>query len=630
MQPSNLPSRHAAVSSSGFPLIRVVLLSGPVTLGLTACDAIDKSVLEPSGLTEIDLSKASANKSITVAPRETLLMALDDEVQLSATVIGANGKPVSNPSVNWVSLSPEVATVDKSGRVTAVGVGEAKITGSSQGGTDTATVTVKQVVTQVWITPSSSTLEKGDSQQLTATAFDANENEVPMVSFTWRSEDEGVATVGETTGSVKAVGYGEVEIIAEPVDAGASGTSLITVTDKKSPPPPSEWNRVLADTTVVGDVVVPDGEAWLIGANVKVQGNVRTVNGIVALRPGSKLTFVGGDPTRYVGGGMHYNDSFANDFGLWIGGMGATGRLDIGCTPKRGWNRTGSDATWSGSDEYYIAPTAVGDYAVRRWYPNQPIPQADPRVPAAAVANVTRDCSITGPGHIHIHSTAPQRIEYVRLEAMGVTIPGKEDSGRYAIHLHMMGDGARGTVIRGVAAVNSRGRVYVPHGSHGAVMEDNVSVSPWAQSLWWDHNNAGDRTHDLTVQGLLVLGTFMPRDISTEIKPQAIILGSGDRNVMRGSVVAGVSYYEHGRAFTWHANGDDFGPDVWTLEDNLAHNNRGIGLRLYNTKTLPHIIERFTAYRNGQSGIESGGYASANRYIDILLVGNRLAHHSNS
>jgi hypothetical protein len=66
-------------------------------------------------------------------------------------------------------------------------------------------------------------------------------------------------------------------------------------------------------------------------------------------------------------------------------------------------------------------------------------------------------------------------------------------------------------VIRGVAAVNSRGRVYVPHGSHGAVMEDNVSVSPWAQSLWWDHNNAGDRTHDLTVRELLVLGTFMPR-----------------------------------------------------------------------------------------------------------------------
>jgi hypothetical protein len=34
-------------------------------------------------------------------------------------------------------------------------------------------------------------------------------------------------------------------------------------------------------------LVVPDGEAWLIGANVQVRGNVRTVNGTIGMRPGS-------------------------------------------------------------------------------------------------------------------------------------------------------------------------------------------------------------------------------------------------------------------------------------------------------------------------------------------------------
>jgi hypothetical protein len=160
-------------------------------------------------------------------------------------------------------------------------------------------------------------------------------------------------------------------------------------------------------------------------------------------------------------------------------------------------------------------------------------------------------------------------------------------------------------------------------------MEDNVSVNPWGQSLWWDHNSAGDRTHDLTVKELLVLGTFMPRDLSTKIRPKALVLGSGDRNVMRGSVVAGMTYYEHGNAFAWDADGDDFGPDVWTLEDNVSHNNRGHGLRIYNTKGLPHLIARFTSYRNGNSGIEAGGYRSATRYEDILLLGNRLSHHAN-
>jgi hypothetical protein len=105
--------------------------------------------------------------------------------------------------------------------------------------------------------------------------------------------------------------------------------------------------------------------------------------------------------------------------------------------------------------------------------------------------NVTRDCQIEGPGHIHIHSSgaAAHRVRHAAPHGhrqaeyrTGVT------SGRYALHLHHGGDGMRGTVVRGVAAIESRGRVFVPHASHGITFIDNVAVNSWAEAFWWDND----------------------------------------------------------------------------------------------------------------------------------------------
>ncbi|MBA2670099.1 MAG: Ig domain-containing protein [Gemmatimonadetes bacterium] len=584
------------------------------------------------GIEDVNASKAKASKSITISPKEAQLTALDETVRLTATVVNGGGKLVSDPNVKWVSLNPEVATVNSTGLVTAVGVGTAQITGSAQGGTDTATVTVEQVIDYIGVSPGYAFLEKLETQQLTALAWDANKNNVPTASFTWSSDNEAVATV-DPAGLVTAVGDGQAEITATAVNSSKSASSIIAVGKKQDPPPPpSEWNRVLADTTVIGDVVVPDGEAWLIGQNVKVQGNVRTVNGIVALRPGSTLTFVGGDPTRYVGGGMHYNDSFANDFGLWIGGMGAAGRLDIACSPKTSWNRTGSDPTWKSGDEYWIAPTAVGDYKPRRWSPGNPIPHVDPRVPTAEVANVTRDCQIVGAptGHIHIHSTSPQRIEYVRLQGLGIFNQGFPDygaqTGRYVIHLHMMGEGARGTVIRGVAAVDSRGRVFVPHASHGVHLEDNVSLNGFVEGLWWDRDVAADRTNDITVDRLLVMGTETPRAISGRTHTwDAVTLVGGERNTITNSAVAG----NRGHGFHWPSRGDNFGPAIWTFEGNVGHNNELTAIRFWFNSSRVHNTVRSWTYHNKDSGIENGAYANSHRFADIVSL-DRMAQHSSS
>jgi hypothetical protein len=533
-----------------------------------------------------------------------------------------------------VSLDPEVATVNKSGRVTAVGVGEAKITATAQGESDVVTVTVQQVIVAVEVSPSYAFLEIPETQQLSAVGWDANDNPVPTASFTWSSTKPGVARV-DSNGMVTAVTAGEAEITAT-ANGGAKASSAIAVGERGVPPsdpPPGEWNRVLADTSIVGDVVVPDGEAWLIGANVRVRGNVRTVNGIIALRSGSSLTFVGGDPAKYVGGGMHFiPGTHDNDYGIWVGGMGASGKLDISCTPKTGWNRTGTDSRWGRDDEYWIAPTVVEDYLPKRWSPGQSIPRIDPRVPAAEVANVTRDCEIVGAptGHIHIHSTSPSRIEYVRLEGLGVTLLDGDKrftSGRYAIHLHHMGSASRGMVIRGVAAVGSRGRVYVPHVSHGVTFEDNVSVNSWNSAFWWD---PGDRSDDIAVDRLLVLGIRMPESVATAESEQigrGAVLDGGAGVSIRNSAAAGVRGRPSSDGFFWPVRATR--PAGWVFEDNVAHNNEGAGVRFYLRTSHEHEMHRTTTYRNGVNGIRTGQYFNVSHWTgatlidDVFMLGTR-------
>lgn len=388
-----------------------------------------------------------------------------------------------------------------------------------------------------------------------------------------------------------------------------------------------EWDRVLENVTLEGDVVVPAGERWLIGPNVRIAGNLRTDSGTIAMRPGSSLHFIGADPNKYVGGGMAYEARFVNDIGLWIGRYGV---LDIRGTPKASWNRTGTDPTWEPDDEYYIAPTEPGDYAPKPWKPGDPIPQIDPRVPPAEVLNVTRDVLIEGPGHIHIHSVKPQRIEYVTLKNMGVSNKASRGpvTGRYALHFHHAG-GEGESIVRGVAAVNSRGRVFVPHMSKGITFEDVVSVNSWGDGFWWD---LGDRSKDIHVDHMAVVGVNMPRKSSGATSQySAIVLGGGDNISIRNSVAAGSRGTKISHGFDWPSKADNKGAAVWDFsEGNVAHNNEGSGIRFWFNNADNHIVENAITYRNGTAGVENGAYRNAHRYIDVLMVEDKLVEHASS
>jgi hypothetical protein len=397
--------------------------------------------------------------------------------------------------------------------------------------------------------------------------------------------------------------------------------------DPDAPEPGRDaWTRILRDTTIAGDVVVPAGERWLFGPNVRIAGNLRTDAGVIGMRPGSSLHLLGADPAEYVGGGMAFEPRFARDIGIWVGRRGA---LDIRGTPRTGWNRTGEDPTWSPTDEYWIAPTEPGDFSPRRWTPGEPVPRIDPRVPAAEVVNVTRDVLIEGPGHIHIHSGRPQRIEYVTLRRMGISneASGGPVTGRYALHLHHGGNGTRGTVIRGVAAVESRGRVFVPHVSHGVTLIDNVSVNSYAEALWWD---VGDRSDDVVVDRLAVLGVHMPREVSGRTSQHsAVVLGGGERLAIRNSVASGARGSAISHGFDWPSGGDNQGAAVWEFsQGNVAHNSQGSGIRLWFNNAANHVVADAVTYRNAFAGIENGAYRNAQRYRNTLSIEDRILQHA--
>ena len=148
---------------------------------------------------------------------------------LTATIAPADA---TNQKVTWKSDKPEIATVDATGKVTGVAVGEATITVITEDGGKTATckVTVKAAnvaVTGVKLNKSETSILVGGNETLTATVLpeDATNQKV-----TWKSDKPEIATV-DATGKVTGVAVGEVTITVTTEDGGKTATCKVTVSE---------------------------------------------------------------------------------------------------------------------------------------------------------------------------------------------------------------------------------------------------------------------------------------------------------------------------------------------------------------------------------------------------------------
>ena len=203
----------ATVSSSGLVTAKAV---GTTTITVTTADGGKKATcsvtVNPIHVTGVTLNKTSL--TLTVGRTETL----------TATVSPSDA---TDKSVTWSSSNTSVATVSASGVVTAKAAGSATITVTTNDGAKTATcaVTVNIPVTGVSVTPTSLTLNLGETQSLTATVTPSNAADK---SVTWSSSNTSVATVS-SSGVVTAKGGGTATVTVTTNDGGWTASCAVTV-----------------------------------------------------------------------------------------------------------------------------------------------------------------------------------------------------------------------------------------------------------------------------------------------------------------------------------------------------------------------------------------------------------------
>jgi|GEM_PF-1365526 len=148
---------------------------------------------------------------------------------LTATVTTADGAKTTDPVV-WTSSDPTVATVDSTGKVTALKDGTATITATAGTKSATTTVTVSKnavAATGITATPNPANVTEGSTVQLTAAVTPADATDKTV---TWKSSDPTVATVS-STGLVTGIKAGTVTVTATNT-AGNTAQVPVTVAQK--------------------------------------------------------------------------------------------------------------------------------------------------------------------------------------------------------------------------------------------------------------------------------------------------------------------------------------------------------------------------------------------------------------
>ena len=162
--------------------------------------------------------------------QSTMTIYPGDTGQLIATISPADA---SDKSVIWTSSSTSIATVDQTGKVTAVAAGSCTITATAADGSGVkaeCAVTVTQLVTSITLSQTSLTLTLPSNTTKSLTAIVSPTNATNK-GVTWSSSSKRIATVAQT-GIVTAVAEGTCTITCTAKDgSGVKATCVVTVED---------------------------------------------------------------------------------------------------------------------------------------------------------------------------------------------------------------------------------------------------------------------------------------------------------------------------------------------------------------------------------------------------------------
>ena len=192
------------------------IAQGTVTITIKSSSGLVKTkakvtvVQSPTGIT-LDKNKVALDMSGTKTTK------------LNATIQPSNAN--RNTGITWNSSNTGVATVDQSGNVTAKANGTTTITATTQNGKRAScTVTVITSITSLSVSPTSKTLNIGETVQLTGTKNPSTTSEGTQ----WTSSNTSVATVSNS-GLVTAKSAGTATITFKNSSSTKSASCSIKV-----------------------------------------------------------------------------------------------------------------------------------------------------------------------------------------------------------------------------------------------------------------------------------------------------------------------------------------------------------------------------------------------------------------
>lgn len=170
--------------------------------------------------------------------------------------IKAKVYPINLPDkkITWKSSDDNIAKIDSGGNITAQNPGKATLTAMlySQKKSATATLSVRQPVTGIFMPTSTITLYTGgDGRLLQTEIFPKN---ATNQNITWKSKNTKIARVDEN-GRVKPVGVGMTEITATTEDGGFEAKCFVNVVNSYVDVQTLSVKNTDAMTIKVGDSV---------------------------------------------------------------------------------------------------------------------------------------------------------------------------------------------------------------------------------------------------------------------------------------------------------------------------------------------------------------------------------------
>ena len=194
---------------------------GTATLTVTAANQGQQKLTAECTITVTEEAIAATEIKLSDTAVE---LEVDGTKPLTATLTPAD----STDKITWTSSDETVVSVDETGKITALKVGEATITAKANETVSAqckVTVVAKTIaVDSISLDKTTANLNKGDTLELTATV---KPDDATDKTVTWASSDEKVVTVDEK-GVVTAIGAGKAVVTAK---AGSkTATCEITVT----------------------------------------------------------------------------------------------------------------------------------------------------------------------------------------------------------------------------------------------------------------------------------------------------------------------------------------------------------------------------------------------------------------